>query len=177
MKNKLFYRLGNALIIVSLASLIYLFYPFIAIYLFPPALKSVLPASGSFITIPRIHAQAPIVTNVDPWKEADYMQALKKGVAQAKGTNFYFAHSSGEPWDMARYNTIFLRIGELQKGDTIIIAKDGKPQKYLVQDKKEIWPTDISYLKNPPKNQIVLQTCTPIGTSLKRLLVFASPQG
>ena len=175
MKRNFTYYLGNALIIVSFASLVYLFYPFISIYLFPPTLNNQVAAAGTFITIPKIHAQAPVVTNVDPWKESEYKEALKKGIAQAKDSNFFFAHSSGMPWELAKYNTIFLRLGELEKGDTIIIEKDGKPQNYVVKDKKEVWPTDVSYLKDPPKDQIILQTCTPIGTSLKRLLVFAEP--
>jgi LPXTG-site transpeptidase (sortase) family protein len=175
MKKRFSYYLGNALIIVSIASIVYLFYPFVSMYLFPPVINNQLARVGTFITIPKIHAQAPIVSNVDPWKETEYQDALKHGVAQAKGTNFYFAHSSGNPLDQAKYNTIFLRLGELNKGDTIIIQKDGKTQEYVVQDKKEIWPTDVSYLKHPPSNEIVLQTCTPIGTSLKRLLIFAKP--
>jgi LPXTG-site transpeptidase (sortase) family protein len=173
--NKLFYNLGNLLVVLSLAGFIFLFYPFISIYLFPPSLNNQVSAVGTFITIPKIHAQAPVVVNVDPWKETEYKEALKKGIAQAKDTNFFFAHSSGMPWELAKYNTIFLRLGELQNGDTIIVEKDGKKQTYVVKDKKEVWPTDVSYLKNPPKGQIILQTCTPIGTSLKRLLVFAAP--
>jgi hypothetical protein len=114
MKRNFTYYFGNALIILSFVGFIYLFYPLFSIYLFPPAVDKQLPQVGTFITIPKIHAQAPIVTNVDPWNQNEYMQALQKGVAQAKGTQFYFAHSSGAPWDVARYNTIFLRIGELQ---------------------------------------------------------------
>ena len=34
---------------------------------------------------------------------------------------------------------------------------------------------DVSYLIETKKTQLILQTCTPIGTSLKRLLVFADP--
>ncbi len=145
-------------------------------YFFPPRVESSLPASGSFITIPKIHAQAPVIENVDPWNEASYKEVLKKGVAQAKGTNFLFAHSSGNPWEVTRFNTIFFRIGELEKGDPIIMEKNGVKHQYIVKEKKEVWPTDVSYLKNPPKNELILQTCTPIGTSLKRLLVFAKKE-
>lgn len=176
MKNELFYHLGNALIIASLAIFVYLFYPLVGMYLFPPQIKSELPKVGTFITIPKIHAQAPVVEHVDPWKESEYKEALKKGVAEAKESNFFFAHSSGMPWETVRFNTIFLRLGELQKGDTIIVEKDGKQQRYVVKDKKEVWPTEVNYLKESTDNEIVLQTCTPIGTSLKRLLVFAELQ-
>src|SRR5439155_23368849 len=119
--HKVFYHLGNALIIFSFLGFLYIFYPIIQIYLFPPTINNTFSEKGTFITIPKISAQAPVVENVDPWNESAYNEVLKKGVAQAKGTNFYFAHSSGMPWEITRFNTIFLRLGELQKGDTIII--------------------------------------------------------
>lgn len=176
-QNKFLYHLGNALMISSLVSFIYIFYPLLSLYIFPPQINNQVPKVGAFITIPKINAQAPIVENVDPWNESEYKKKLEKGVAQAKDTNFFFAHSSGMPWEVTRFNTIFLRLGELHNGDTIIIEKDGKSQKYTVSDKKEVWPTDVNYLKPRLKrDEIILQTCTPIGTSLKRLLVFARQQ-
>ena len=112
-----------------------------------------------------------------------YNKALQNGVAHAKntalpgqkGTAFLFAHSSGNPWELTRMNTIFLRLGELQNGDVIEIVSNGKMLKYKVVDKKEVDPTEVDFLLKSEKTQLVLQTCTPIGTSLKRLLVFANP--
>jgi LPXTG-site transpeptidase (sortase) family protein len=175
MKNKIFYHLGNFLILASFVGFTYILYPLLSIYVFPPGLSSALPKEGIFITIPKIHAQASIVENVDPLNESEYKEALKKGVAQARGTNFFFAHSSGMPWEMTHMNTIFLRLGELQKGDIIKIDKNGKSTAFRVTEKKEVMPTEVDYLFKGDKNKIVLQTCTPIGTSLKRLLVFAEP--
>jgi sortase A len=181
MKNKLFYNFGSVLIILSLLGFVYVSYPLFSIYLFPPKIADALPQKGTFITIPKINAQAPVLENVDPWDNAAYHEALKKGVAHAKGTSlpgedgtvFLFAHSSGMPWELTRFNTIFLRLGELKKGDAILIVKNGKKFHYIVSDKKEVWPTEVNYLISSNKNELILQTCTPIGTSLKRLLVFA----
>lgn len=131
---------------------------------------------GYTISIPKIKAYAPIIPNVNPWQKDKYLQALSQGVAEAEGNPlFLFAHSSDFPWRMTRYNTAFLRLNQLQKGDQIIITKDGKQHQYEVVGKKEVWPNEVQYLKQADPKQLVLMTCTPIGTSLKRLLVFARP--
>lgn len=182
-RNNIFYYLGNILITFSLLGFSYTLYPIIRIYLFPPTIQPIRNQKGIFLTIPKIHAQTPIIENVNPWNETEYTQALKKGIAHAKGTTlpnekgtvFLFAHSSGSPWDITWYNTIFLRLGELQKGDNIEITKNGKTYLFNVSGKKEVWPNEVNYLLHNQKDQLILQTCTPIGTSLKRLLIFADP--
>lgn len=120
---------------------------------------------------------------VNPFNEEEYRKALEKGVAQAKGTAlpgekgtiFLFAHSSDFPWRITRYNVAFFRLPELQKGDKINIFRNGKEYKYKVTDKKTVWPSEVNYLLDTKKTQLILQTCFPIGTSLQRLLVFAKP--
>lgn len=182
-RKSLGYYIGTILFFGALVSFIVLFWPIFQIYLFPPTINNNLPGFGTFITIPEIHAQAPVILNVDPNSQAVYDAALKQGVAQAKGTAippqagtvYIFAHSSGPIWDLTHYNTIFVRLGELKKGDLIVIRRNGKNYDYLVRTSKVVNPTDVSYLTNAKKTQLILQTCTPIGTSLYRLLVFADP--
>lgn len=182
LSSRFFSLLGTLLILLSLVGLGITFFPLFQIYLFPPQLTPV-PQQGDFITIPKIHAQAPVILNVDPWNEIEYKEALKHGVAQAKGTQipgkkgtiYLFAHSSGMPWEITHYNTIFLRLPELVINDTIILTVNGSKYKYKVVNKKEIPPTETSYLVSSTKNELILQTCVPIGTDLNRLLVFASP--
>ena len=182
--NRFLFHLGNGFIFLSLVGFLFIFFPFIALFLSPPPImKEIKTKEGSFITIPKINAQSKIIPNVDPWNEMIYNKALQNGVAHAKntalpgekGTAFLFAHSSGNPWELTRMNTIFLRLGELQNGDVIEIVSNGKMLKYKVVDKKEVDPTEVDFLLKSEKTQLVLQTCTPIGTSLKRLLVFANP--
>lgn len=187
MKNKnkkqisISYYLGNIFLVVSLVSFLYLFWPILQMYLFPPQIQIHLPNYGTFITIPKIHAQAPVIENVDPANQAVYDEALKHGVAQAKGTSlpgqkgtvYIFAHSSGPVWDLTHFNTIFWRLGELHKGDLITIQRNGKEYQYTVRETKTVDPSQVSYLTNNKRTQLILQTCTPIGTSLYRLLVFA----
>lgn len=178
-------NLGNIFILLSLSILAFVYYPLINFYLpQPPTPQATLAVTnGFYITIPKINAQAPIILDVDPWNPSIYRQALEQGVAQARGSSlpgegktvFLFAHSSEVPWRMTRYNTAFLRLGELQTGNEIVLFKDGQEFKYQVTDKKEVWPKEVQYLKGDQGNQLILQTCTPVGTALKRLLVFAKP--
>lgn len=176
------YFLGNLLIVLSLLILVVVYYPIILTYFNSPSLKTEF-KEGIYITIPKIKAQSPVIANVDPWNEAVYRSQLKKGVAHAKGTvlpgqagtSFLFAHSSDLPWNLSRYNTIFLRLGEVEEGDQIIINKEGQEFKYRVREKKVVWPQETKYLTDETKSQLILQTCTPIGTAFKRLLVFADP--
>lgn len=189
MKNKLLFHLGNALILLSVAGFVFTLYPLFIVYFGPEhTVQKITAQKGTFITIPKIHAQSKVVENVDPWNQSVYDEALKDGVAHAKdtslpgqkGTSYLFAHSSGMPWELTHQNTIFLRLGELQNGDTIEIVRNGKTVTYNVTGKKEVDPSEVHYLLDNQKaesrlgrNQLILQTCTPIGTSLRRLLIFA----
>jgi len=138
---------------------------------------------GDYITIPKIKAQAPLKFNVDPWNQSEYDEVLKTGVAHAKGTylpgesgrSFLFAHSSGNPIEQTNYNTVFVRLGELNNGDEILVKREDTIYKYKVTGKKVVWPSEIEYLEKNDTPGIIVQTCWPIGTSYKRLLIFASP--
>ncbi len=174
---------GNILIITGLCGILYTFFPLAQAYIQPPQStveKNI--KTNLTIYIPKIGAYANIITNVDPVDESIYNEALKKGIARARGTalpggrgtSFLFAHSSAPPWENTRFNSVFLRLNELERGDLIAIRNKDKEFKYEVYDKKEVWPDEVKYLNRSDKDELILQTCTPIGTSLKRLLVFAS---
>lgn len=184
MKRNVVRHIGNGLIILSFGIFVFLGYPILKTYLFPPPFStSKTPQEIFTLYIPKIKAVAPVIEQVSPWNEAEYHEALKKGVAHAEytglpgdgKTTFLFAHSSGMPWEQVYYNTIFLRLSELNPGDEIVIDRQKKRFFYRVTDKKEVWPNEVNYLLDTNSNQLILQTCTPIGTSLKRLLIFAKP--
>ncbi len=183
--RKLRQHVGTILIILSFVSLLFLTLPLLRVYFFtPPVTIATTPSDAFTLMIPRINASVTVLPQVDPWNQRTYNEALKMGVAHAKGTGlpgenktvFLFAHSTGEPWNQLFYNTVFLRLGELQKGDEIVIDYNRKRYRYTVRDTKEVWPSETRYLTQTDKNQLILQTCTPIGTTLKRLLVFAEPE-
>lgn len=176
-------KIGTFMMIAGVSLFLYIYYPIVQTYFFPPPQPQQAHASKTensyWIEIPKIKAAGPIIKNVDPWNEKEYKNSLKKGIAHAKGTSlpggkgtYLFAHSSDYPWNITKYNTAFFKLHELQSGDTINISNGEKTYEYRVTDIKEVWPTEIQYLKNPNAD-LILQTCTPIGTDLKRLLVFA----
>lgn len=171
--------------LIGALALLYIYFPLIQAYFFPQqqTQQAIAQTEESYwIDIPSIHANSPIITNVDPWNEKEYKQALKQGVAQAKGTalpgkgkTYIFAHSSDYPWNITRYNTAFFKLHQLKENDVILIHSGKKTYTYKVTGTKEIWPTEVEYFKNQTAD-LILQTCTPIGTDLKRLLVFATLQ-
>lgn len=149
----------------------------------PLGIKPIDPAFD--VIIPKIGANARVVPDVDPGKEEEYLEALKHGVAHAKGTvypgeigtTFLFAHSVGNFWEVSRWNAVFYLLRELQPGDEVDVFYKDKRYIYTVYDQKIVEPTDVGYL-NIQSNfpQLTLQTCWPPGTTLKRLLVFARLQ-
>lgn len=133
------------------------------------------------IYIPKVQVDAEIIYNVDPNNQNAYTTALKKGIAHASGTalpdngglGYYFAHST-TPNLISQYNAVFYLLGKLEKGDDIFVWQQGKRFMYRVAEKTLTDPNDVSFLnKSYEKETIVLQTCWPPGTTVKRMVVFA----
>ncbi len=145
------------------------------------------PVSTDFgLIIPKINANAVVIPNVDPTNEKEYVGALAKGVAHAKGTNFpgeigniyLFSHSTDAPWNVVRYNAIFYLLRELEPGDLVVIFYQGRRYNYVVFDKNIVNPHDTSYLTNKyDKSVLTMQTCDPPGTLINRLIVRAKLAG
>lgn len=145
------------------------------------------PVSAQFgIIIPKIGANAPIFPNVDAGNPDEYLSTLEKGVAHAAGTvfpgisgNIYlFAHSTDAFWNVGRYNAIFYLLKELENGDEVDVFYKGNRHIYRVVNKLIVDPSEVHYLTVPTTHeQLTLQTCWPPGTTLKRLIVFARPEG
>lgn len=147
-----------------------------------PTPTPIVPADTDFgIVIPKIEANAPIVADVDPYDSAAYQKALTKGVAQARGTGlpgsgqtmFLFAHASGDLLMARRYNSIFYLLNKLEPTDNFTIYFRGAPYTYQVAEIKTVVPSEVDYLTNDSDTDVILMTCTPPGTTWKRLLVLA----
>jgi len=145
--------------------------------------EEIAPPNKDFsIVIPKLGAAAPVIAKVDPLNQSEYLAALKKGVAQAKtsalpdegGNTFIFAHSTDTFYNVGKYNAVFYLIGKLDKGDEILIYYQGRKYTYQVEEKKVVGAGEIKYLERTwGENTLVLQTCYPPGTTLKRLIVIA----
>ncbi len=156
-------------------------------------LLSFLPAIGppeNRLIIPKLGLNIPLATPSydallrEDWVqvEKDIQEALTMGVVHYPGTakpgqagNFFVTgHSSYYPWAQGKYKTVFARLPELVIGDEYWIYYGGDKHRYIVRSKKEVKPSDVSVLDQPIDRRIAtLMTCTPIGTTLRRLVVSA----
>jgi LPXTG-site transpeptidase (sortase) family protein len=139
-------------------------------------------ASEWGLVIPKIYLQEKVVANVDPTNKHRYMTALNVGIAHAAGTElpgqgglgYYFAHSSGMNVLAPQKEAAFYLLGKLETGDEVYVYNFGKKYRYRVTETMVVEANDVRFLQEKPDvERIVLQTCWPIGTSAKRLLVFA----
>lgn len=152
-----------------------------------------LPLVGPFedrIVIPKLGKNIPIVRPSmealmrEDWKEFEenIQTALHDGVVHYPGSarpgqagNFFLTgHSSYYPWDDGHYKDAFARLHELEPGDTYTVYYGGDRHTYRVTRKYEVKPSNVSVLDQPSnKRMATLMTCTPVGTTLRRLIVEA----
>lgn len=205
--KKVFYRffrgIGAGLISFAIVGVIFAFWPIVKeeyLYRFGTKNEEVISGFGELLSksdaaelgldpyfsvyIPKINAKAKIIPNVDAGSPVDYLKALSKGVAHAKGTNYpgqgkliyLFSHSTDSPLNFARYNAVFYLLGKLEKGDRIIVYFMGQQYQYTVAEELTTSATDTSWLTdNGQGEELVLQTCDPPGTSFGRLIIIARP--
>ncbi len=134
------------------------------------------------IVIPKIGANAKVLSNIDASDENIYLDALNKGVAHTLGTSFpgegghifLFAHSTDYFWNISSYNAIFYLLYKLEKNDEVNIFYKGQRYVYRVIGQEVVDPSQVQYLTRKTNREfLTLQTCWPPGTTLKRLLIFA----
>ena len=142
-------------------------------------------SSDPRLIVPKISVDVPIIWDADAASEASLNAAMDKGVAWfnimgasakpgEKGNFVLSGHSSNDWLDKGDYKFIFARLEQLNEGDTIYINYNSTRYVYTVSKKQIVKPTDVSALEiGNDKPHITLLTCTPLGTALNRLLVFA----
>ena len=137
------------------------------------------------LIIPKINVNVPIIFNANAASQDSLNAAMDKGVAwfNIRGAsakpgqvgNFVLSGHSSNDWiDQGDYKFIFARLEQLSDGDTVYVNYKSTRYTYIVNSKKVVKPTDVSALTDSiSKPRITLVTCTPLGTALNRLLVFA----
>ncbi len=148
------------------------------------SIEVLAPVDPNFdIIIPKIGANSRIIPDVDPSNESVYLPDLQKGVAQAAGTAYpgqgghiyLFAHSTDYFWNVGTYNAVFYLLYKLQVGDEVDLFYKGQRYVYRVIGREIVDPDAVQYLTRKTNREfLTLQTCWPPGTTLKRLLVFAT---
>lgn len=147
----------------------------------PPENRVIIPKLG--LNVPLVEPSYDALLRED-WNqvEHDIQDALQKGVVHYPGTarpgqtgNFFLTgHSSYYPWAPGDFKTVFARLHELDVGDTYTVYFRGDKHVYKVTEEKEVKPSDTTVLDQPSDRRIsTMMTCTPVGTTLRRLILVA----
>lgn len=145
--------------------------------------KLLIPKSFAFsLVIPKIGVNVEAFPNVDSANQEEYLPILNKGVAHVQGSSlpdqpgvvFIFAHSTDSFYNIARYNAFFFLLRKLEAGDEVYLFYKNKKYHYRTIEKKIVDSEGVGeVVKGLKGNYLVLQTCYPPGTTLRRLLAIA----
>ena len=140
------------------------------------------------LMIPKLNVEVPITFGSQTDVKSMNV-AMANGVANfsVKGAsarpgeigNFVVSgHSAGNVYGTSDYKCIFSGLTRMEAGDKIYVDYNGVRYTYRVQGTKVVEPTDVQSLAqvandNEGVPMITLITCTPLGTSRYRLLVYA----
>lgn len=130
------------------------------------------------LKIVKIGVDVPIVWGA-PFEQI--VERLQDGVVHydgmalpgENGNVFLTGHSSNFWWDKGKFNTVFANLDQVEEGDEIIATYQNVRYRYIVEKKFVVDPSRIEVLNPSDHSIITLMTCTPIGTTINRLIVQA----
>lgn len=137
------------------------------------------------LIIPKINVDVPVDYTVTALDDPTVQVALKGGAVHYKvpaadslpgqyGNSVFLGHSSNDVFAGGDYKFAFVLTDRLEPGDTFYLHYNSIRYTYKVTEKKVINPDEISALQiGNAKPMVTLVTCTPPGTALKRLLIYA----
>jgi sortase A len=142
-------------------------------------ITEVVPAANT-ISIPKINVSVPVIYEPST-QEATIQTALQNGVVHygntavpgQNGNVAIFGHSSNDWWEPGNYKFVFVLLDKLSPGDKLTLDYQSKRYTYEVTGSKVVEPTDVGVLNPTATPTLTLITCTPPGTSLRRLVVTA----
>jgi sortase A len=128
------------------------------------------------ISIPKLKIKDAVVTVGSMDLKKSLIQYPQTALPGQLGNAVVFGHSVlPQFFSPKSYLTIFATLYLLKQGDEIDVSYDDVNYKYIVDEMYEIKPTDLSVLEQRfDQKNITLITCSPPGTTLRRLVVKAS---
>lgn len=139
------------------------------------------------LMIPKLNVEVPVVFGAKNDVKS-MAAAMTNGVAhfavpgaQAKpgeiGNFVISGHSAGNVYETSDYKFIFSGLTRMGAGDLIYMDYNSQRYTYRVTGTRTVDPSDVGALRaiasdNSGKPMITLITCTPLGTSKYRLLVY-----
>lgn len=139
----------------------------------------VVPAENT-LTIAKINVHVPVIYEPST-QEATIQTALQNGVVHygntavpgQTGNVAIFGHSSNDWWEPGNFKFVFVLLDKLSPGDQITMDYASKRYTYEVTGSQVVEPTNVGVLNPTATPTLTLITCTPPGTSLRRLVVTA----
>ncbi|MFA5927168.1 MAG: sortase [Patescibacteria group bacterium] len=146
-----------------------------------PVTISVPEISDNHLAVPSINVYAPVTWRVEN-NDSDVRKNLQNGLIHINGTAmpgekgnvFVTGHSSDLPWNKGDYKAIFALLDKVVVGDLVQLRYQNKDYIYKVSEIKVVEPSDLSVMESTDKPILTLMTCTPVGTTLRRLVVRAN---
>ncbi len=136
------------------------------------------------LIIPKINVDVPVQYDVGNDYDSQ-MKAMASGLAHFAipgasshpgqiGNTVLSGHSSNDLLDSGDYKFIFAQLEKMNIGDSVYANYNNKRYTYTITKKEVVKPTDVGKLAYATTKPVMtLITCTPVGTSLNRLLVTA----
>lgn len=127
------------------------------------------------LSIPKLNITDAIVSTVDTDLSTHLVHFPGTAIPPSKGTAAIFGHSTlPQLYDSKNYKTIFANIHQLSVGDAVIISTNNTLYTYKIYDMSVTDAEDTSYLtQGYDSSYLEIVTCTPPGTTWKRLIVKA----
>lgn len=146
-----------------------------------PAASSIDKNAAPRIIISKINVSAPVIFDHATVDETAFQKSLQNGVVHYPqtalpgkiGNVVIFGHSSGQWWAPGNYKFVFTLLDKLAFNDKIFVDYQGTRYIYKINNITTVAPTDVSVLNQGANKTLTLITCTPVGTSSKRLIVRA----
>lgn len=125
------------------------------------------------LSIPSLNIKDAVVATGDTDLSSHLVQYGTNILPPENGTTVIFGHSTLPQWfNQQDYKTIFARLYTIKKNDTILLTVKSQTYTYKVKNIRIVRPNDLSMFEQETNSShLTLVTCTPPGTTWKRLLV------
>jgi sortase A len=127
------------------------------------------------ISIPKIGISYAQVSTMDTDLTKHLVHYSGTTIPPERGNAVIFGHSTlPQLFNPSDYKTIFAKIHNLDKKDTIVVTINGKEYTYIIDTIKVTTPDDTSvFSQEYDDSYLTIVTCTPPGTTWKRLIIKA----
>lgn len=125
------------------------------------------------LSIPKLRIKNANVTTVDNDLNSHLVNYGGTAIPPENGNAVVFGHSTLPQWfDPTNYKAIFATVHTLIPGDSIVITAANVTYTYKIFAITVVDPTDTSVLaQNYDNSYLTIVTCTPPGTTWKRLVI------